>query len=530
MKSRDLIVVALSAVLFMIMIFPLRGSMIDDTYIHMQYARNLAETGELSFNRGDPTYGATSPLWVMILAFVHLLGGDMSVWCGVLSRFFGFASILLVFQLVRILDGKRAAAYAAVLMAASEAWLIRWSAVGMESSFAVFMVLASILLAVRAGSSTGSSILFALALYLSYLARPETLLMVPLAAVSFVAVGGKERIAKRLSWLAAAIPLFAVWFVIIKKHTGTYFPLTAGAKQGGSILSGLTLHHAAVPLRIIAATGAFPALALLALIVLGISTDRGLLRFENEVRRRSALLALLWIAALPAAYVVLDFQVLSRYMIPVTVVLTALGAMAAARLAGRFAGKYRTAALTIFTAAVIAQNILFYSIVVVRPTREFTRGLNEVIVGIGRYLGENALPGESVATPDIGAIGYYSGMEVLDLGGLVSPEINRMRKLHDYDEIVDEGLYLVFEPDYLVDRSPQPLRFSGKVIGGVEFLPVVFGTVENLGIRQPGPVVYVLYRLDWSRAVGEEGKARSGGAGEKGSAGTSDPTVEGEVR
>jgi hypothetical protein len=62
--------------LFAVLIMPLRKTLVDDTYIHLVYARNLAEAGEFSFNRGDPTYGATSPLWVGLLAAVHLLKFD----------------------------------------------------------------------------------------------------------------------------------------------------------------------------------------------------------------------------------------------------------------------------------------------------------------------------------------------------------------------------------------------------------------------------------------------------------------------
>lgn len=34
----------------------------DDTFIHLQYAANWADYGELAFNKGEPSYGVTSPL------------------------------------------------------------------------------------------------------------------------------------------------------------------------------------------------------------------------------------------------------------------------------------------------------------------------------------------------------------------------------------------------------------------------------------------------------------------------------------
>jgi len=115
---------------------------------------------------------------------------------------------------------------------------------------------------------------------------------------------------------------------------------------------------------------------------------------------------------------------------------------------------------------------------------------------MGRWLASNSDEAAVVATPDIGAIGFYSGRKVLDLGGLVSPEINRMRARIDVERIIEEGLYLPFGADFLVDRSATAERFAGKVIAGVRFDAVMRGEMPNLGIRKPEPVVYVLYQLE----------------------------------
>ena len=49
----DRLLIAACMLLLAILLFPLRGSMTDDTYIHMQYARNLSDRGELAFNAGS---------------------------------------------------------------------------------------------------------------------------------------------------------------------------------------------------------------------------------------------------------------------------------------------------------------------------------------------------------------------------------------------------------------------------------------------------------------------------------------------
>lgn len=493
MRSRPYLFVVIAFALFVVLVYPLRDTLVDDTFIHLVYARNLADAGELSFNRGDPTYGATSPLWVGLLAILYAAGVDLTIGCRVLSWLFALCSIALVYRLARRSGCGPFASVSAALVMSAEAWFLRWSAVGMETSFALFMVL---LVLDRAFSTeVRDSILFGLLVFLAMLARPEALLLAPLAllAVFFTRRRGV------MLWLAVLVLLLAGWFIVIERHTGTYFPLTAGAKQGRPVLSAALIGRAAVPVKIIGATLALPVLALITGLVAG--ARRGSILGCIARGRHSyypVLLMILWAVVLPTLYVILDFQVLSRYLLPVSpaIIVLAFSSISGISERVRMGPGARRALIAIFTAVTITQNVLFYAIVVVPPTRAFSRGLTEVIGSMGSWLAANSAPEAVVAAPDIGAVGYYSRRRILDLGGLVTPEINEMRQHTDVELIVEEGLYLRFGPDYLLDRSRTPMRFEGRVIDGIGFQPIMDGLVENLGIRQPEPVHYVLYRLD----------------------------------
>ena len=52
------------------------GFPLDDAWIHVRFAQNLAQHGCFGFNPGEPTAGSTSPLWVVLLAGASLLSGD----------------------------------------------------------------------------------------------------------------------------------------------------------------------------------------------------------------------------------------------------------------------------------------------------------------------------------------------------------------------------------------------------------------------------------------------------------------------
>jgi len=499
MQREDIRNLALGVVLFFALLVPLRSAVVDDTFIHLQYARNLAEAGELSFNRGDPTYGATSPLWVALLALLERSGANCVLACRLLAWAFAVASIFLVYRIVAALDGRTSAPFAAALILGAEAWFVRWSAVGMETSFAAFMILVGLDASRSAARSTARSALFGAALFLGTLTRPEALLLVPLAVAAFLFARGTPR---RFVFLLVFVPLFSAWLYFIHRHTGSYFPLTAGAKQGRPVLSAAVFGRTLVSARIIGATVALPCLALIAGLVAGVFRHRSVGYFfsrKEGVREEPAvLLMLLWVFALPVAYAVLDFQVLSRYLVPVIPAAIILGVIAWRRMFSRLrgaAGRQRKA-IVIFTALAVLQSVCTYEFVVVPPTRDFSRGLETTLVGMGKWLDSNSPADALVATPDIGAVGWYSHRRILDLGGLVSSEINRMRKEIDVERIIEEGLYLKFRPDYLVDRNESPARFAYMVIKGVHFEPLMRGEVANLGIRKQVPVVYVLYRLD----------------------------------
>ena len=506
MRREDIRNVALGVVLFGALLIPLRSAVVDDTFIHLRYARNLAATGELSFNRGEPTYGATSPLWVAMLALFDKAGADITLVSRLLSWLFAAAAIALVYRITAALDGRSGAPLAAALIMASEAWFVRWSAVAMETSFAAFMILLVMDLSRGATRSAARSALFGLALLLAALSRPEALLLVPLAAFALLFARGTRR---RFVFLLVFIPLFAGWLYLIHRHTGSYFPLTAGAKQGRPVLSAAILRRALVPARIMGATIAIPSLALVAGLFAGAFSRRSIgLFFSEKGNLRDepgVLLMVLWVVALPVAYAVLDFQVLSRYLVPVIPSAIVLGTVAWRRLSARAwaSPAWRRAAIEIFTVVVILQSILVYEFVVVPPTLAFSRSLETLLVGMGRWLDKNSPPDALVATPDIGAVGWYSHRRILDLGGLVTPEINRMRKEIDVERIIEDGLYLRFGPDYLVDRDEFPARFAYMTIKGVHFEPIMRGEAPNLGIRKPRPVIYVLYRLE---KVGEAGR------------------------
>jgi len=106
-----------------------------------------------------------------------------------------------------------------------------------------------------------------------------------------------------------------------------------------------------------------------------------------------------------------------------------------------------------------------------------------------------------VATPDIGALGYFGRRRILDLGGLVTPQMVPYLANELPEDVVANFRFAAFaRPDYLVDRGPRPddLRLRSRYAPALA--PLRLASVPNLGIARPLPAYYTLYRVDWAVA------------------------------
>ena len=136
-------------------------------------------------------------------------------------------------------------------------------------------------------------------------------------------------------------------------------------------------------------------------------------------------------------------------------------------------------------------------------TRDFGRGVREVLKPMALDIAARKLPHAIVASPDIGVLGYFSGARILDLGGLVDRRVQSLVDTAGYDAMLQDGLFLDLEvPDFIVDRSPQRERYAGLVTRGLCWRPLRTGALRGLGISRPQTYYYTLYALEPESAFG----------------------------
>ena len=81
--------------LFLALTYGVRGYVIDDTFIHLQYAKNLKQGFGLVFNPGEPVAGTTSPMWSVLLGWLPSFGIELVLWSKLLGWFAAVASLVL---------------------------------------------------------------------------------------------------------------------------------------------------------------------------------------------------------------------------------------------------------------------------------------------------------------------------------------------------------------------------------------------------------------------------------------------------
>ena len=249
------------------LMWPVRGYLTDDTFIHLQYARHLAEGRGLVFNVGERVYGCTSPLWAILIADGMTLGFDGLLTAHVLGALSTLASVGLFLQLMRrTLRTPELCALATVAWA-GHAWMLRWSLSGMETPLAVALTLAGFV-AFTEGAQWGSRPVRTGALWsLAALTRPEAVFLLALWAL-FLTVDADSRAGlKRLIYgLMPPLLIYGAWLIQARVFFGTFWPETLSAKAAGGGGAAFGLENLWRQVRIVGATDG----VLAALLVLGL--------------------------------------------------------------------------------------------------------------------------------------------------------------------------------------------------------------------------------------------------------------------
>ena len=438
------------------------GFPLDDSWIHQTYARNLAERGEWAFVPGEPSVASTSPLFTVLLAVGYVVHAPFFAWVFVLGALALAAAALIGVRLAARLFPDLPAVGLWTGLALVLAWHLVWAAAsGMETMLFAALSLGVVALTWRELDERDNSprrafgrgaVLGLLGAALT-VTRPEGVGLVGLAGLFVLLAWSRADWRLYLAWAGGVALGWLVGiapYVALNLHIeGTLLPNTSAAKQAENAPARdlpLLERYARMLLPLVAGGQ----LLLVPGMVVGVWD---VVRRARSERRWLLLL-------LPAAWAFMDVSAYAlrlpapyqhgRYVMPVLphMLLYGVGGTLLIVRAGRRKPWQRVLSRTLALTALLTMPA--FLVIGARQYGRDVRIINTEMVDTAHWIEENLDPGDLLAVHDIGAVGYYAPRPILDLAGLVSPEVVPIIRDHEalMQLMCERGaVYLMVLPD-----------------------------------------------------------------------------------
>ncbi len=395
-----------------------RDYLIDDSFISLRYARNLAEGIGPVFNPGEYVEGYSNPSWVLLTSLCFGAGLDPIWFARIVSLVSGVAVVILVRSLESIGPRFEGRSLAPVFVVTGPA-LAYWSVAAFETVPFSAIFLAAIWLLWREGS-TGSGHASAVLWIALTWTRPEAPYLFGVATAAFaiadIAAGSPvARVARRhgINALSVTVGLatligWRLWFYGEVLPNTYYAKVTGGSEQLLTGLKSVGLWAAAYPLHAVAA----------------LSLAAFACRSIRSLRAAPYAMAIALIAPAQIVYVILvggDFMPYYRFLLPTlalcSLLLSWAIAIGAAHLSPRLRALPAAAAIAIALVAAHADDQRMVAFISHRTTSNGIR--------VGKMLAEELGEGDWIAVNTAGAIPFYSRLPAIDTLGLTDAAIAR---------------------------------------------------------------------------------------------------------
>jgi hypothetical protein len=413
------------------------GFPLDDAWIHARIARNLAEGYGFAFNPGLMSAASTAPLWTLLLTLPAAAGVPFP-WAAYLLG--AAAALFLAWVVYRIATRAGVDTWAAAVISVTlvSTHPFPWSiGSGMEPALAAALAL----VALDVLSSRGLAPAMCLAT-VAGLARPELTLLPTVLLAAALLERPRVRRTRHLITLFGAAAATAAPFLVHWIIGGRLMPASFAAKVGRhGILAALAAGEPSQILPVLATNlPMYGGEVLRALsrdnLFLLLLAPLGFARLARTGRGGHAwwllfLLQPIGMAVL-APFGAFDFHE-QRYAAPVVALMTLAGCLGIVEISSRLwppnafpataqpwhaASLFRSGALLLVLGLSIAGalgGMRRYAIEV--------KNIEEMQVKVARWLAARPEGPGTIATNDIGAIGYFTQAPIVDLTGLATPEL-----------------------------------------------------------------------------------------------------------
>ena len=409
---------------------------LDDPWIHLTFARNIVEFGSFSYYKNQlATAGSTSPLYTFILAGFYLFSKNEFIISYILGIGSFAAGVFFTFRLAKIhFASAMWLAILSALLLALQPMLNLIAVSGMETTMFTALVIITLYYYKKK-----NQIALGISLGLLLWCRPDGLVVWAAILVDyFISMqlenskkGRKDiRITARelITPFSIAAGIALIYFIFNYALSGSFLPNTYGSKlaiyEGKSrseFLKTDVWSYFTAPEFVMYIVPFFISV----IIILNGLIKKSYNEFSVYLIFIAGLIFVYWLE-LPFS------SSYGRYLMPLIPFYILLAVYGVKEVSEYLINKFKSAAPgNLLLAGYSAASIILCIIYLISISDLYTqscRYYNDRHVAAGNWINKNTRPDAIIATHDIGAIEFYGRRKLVDMVGLVSPEIiNKMK-------------------------------------------------------------------------------------------------------
>ena len=446
---------------------------LDDPWIHLQFAKNLIDYHSFSYFKDQiVTAGSTSPLYVFVLVFGFLFTDNEMILSYVTGTIF-FALAALIFYKLSLAEQNNNIIYALlitlVFILCPGINFIALS--GMETTMFIFLLLLGVYF-----YKTLNPVLLGITLGLIFWSRPDGIAFIAAIAADYIIQKWivKENEKRPLFSSNEIIKITGIFLIFLFSYfamnlylSGTILSNTYGAKVAFYTDTDVRITFLKVYIWDFFTEGSFVFL-LPGFVIILIKSVYDL--FKRKYNSYSIYLLFIFIFIFIYLVKIPLFSRFGRYfmpMIPFYIIISMSGYILIVDLLKGFLKN-------LLIRKIIISVILFLVVIITAMNYKeksdyyayHCKYIYERHVKTAQWLRDNTNENDVIATHDIGAIGFYSNRKVIDIVGLINPDLTKESYRDDYNEVVTDYFnkngvtYTAFYREWFLTLNQNPLFFS----------------------------------------------------------------------
>ena len=430
------------------------GFPLDDAWIHQTYARNFVENFRWEYSSGIASGGSTSPLWTVLLMPGYFIKNNFYlIWTFFLGMVITIVSAYIFEDIIRLINKNYQKFNFPIFgfIFALE-WHFVWAAnSGMETMLFILFILIAIYLIL---SGKIYNISFAILLGLLLWVRPDAISFVGVyLSICFFNIIRDKKFEKKILLTIGILILSILLFMGFNKIVaGTILPNTFYAKQAEySVLYEIAFFKRLFRIMLVPITG------IGAILIPGFVYQLFRVVKDKDFKLAAIVLWFFGYMLLFAMRLPVTYQH-GRYFIPLIPIYLLFGISGYLSIKNEKLTKISRIFIKSWEISAISILLIFLALGANAYSQDVAI-IESEMVDTALWVNSNIPKTSIIAAHDIGALGYFCDFDLIDLAGLISPEvipfISDEEKLESflYSKKVE---YIVVFPNWysnLVDRK-----------------------------------------------------------------------------